>query len=95
MAYLQNNDPTRPDGCVFCAKVDTDDDAAEHVLYRGEYCFVTLNLFPYNNGHLMVVPYQHVGDLTLLEDPALDELMEITQGALRVPGLASSPLGWT
>lgn len=94
MAYLQDNDPTRHDGCVFCAKVSAADDAAEHVLYRGEYCFVTLNLFPYNNGHLMVVPNRHVGDLTLLEDPVLDELMEITRGALRVLRAAYHPEGF-
>ena len=94
MAYLQNNDPTQHNGCVFCAKVDGTDDAAEHVLYRGEHCFVTLNLFPYNNGHLMVVPYKHVGDLALLEAATLDELMAITQGALRVLRAAYHPEGF-
>jgi len=94
MAYLQNNDPTQHNGCVFCAKVDGTDDAAEHVLYRGERCFVTLNLFPYNNGHLMVVPYKHVGDLALLEAATLDELMAITQGTLRVLQAAYHPEGF-
>ena len=76
----------KPDECVFCAKPREDDDEASYVLHRGEACFVILNAYPYNNGHAMVAPYEHVGSLEDLDEPALLELMTLTQrllGALR------------
>ena len=49
------------------------------VLCQGSHCYVILNLYPYNNGHLMVVPYKHVDTLTGLEPRELHELAELTQ----------------
>lgn len=51
--------PTHP-SCIFCAFPAENNDAARLILLRGETCFVILNAYPYNNGHLMVVPYRHV-----------------------------------
>ena len=48
--------------CVFCSAQQTTDADALIVL-RGSACFVILNLFPYNNGHLMVVPNRHIATL--------------------------------
>ena len=93
MTYLTQS--TAGDGeCIFCAKVKGTDDAANHVLYRGEHCFVTLNLFPYNNGHLMVVPYRHIPALEDLDEDELSELMRVTQQALRVLKAAFNPQGF-
>ena len=94
MAYLKGDLPPTTNGCVFCAKATTDDDTTEHILYRGEYCFVALNRYPYNNGHLMVIPYRHVGDLSELAPDERDEMMAITQGALRVLRAAYNPEGF-
>ncbi|MFH1008045.1 MAG: HIT domain-containing protein, partial [Candidatus Latescibacterota bacterium] len=47
------------------------------ILYRGETCFVMLNLFPYNNGHLLIIPYRHTADLNALSDEAKRELMDL------------------
>lgn len=68
----------RPQGCVFCEAL-TDGDESSLVLFRGNTCYVTLNLYPYNNGHLMIVPSRHVASLadTSLEERA--ELMELTR----------------
>ena len=56
---------TAPPGCVFCtADTGTDPGQAALVVHRGATCFVILNLFPYNNGHLLVVPRLHVDSLT-------------------------------
>jgi len=93
MAYLKRDD-SNPDACIFCAKVDSSDDAAHHVLYRAKHCFVTLNLYPYNNGHLMVVPYRHVPTLQELDDPELADLMIVTQQALRILHQAYNPQGY-
>jgi len=48
--------------CVFCAKLDADDEA-EYVLRRGDTCYVGLNVFPYNSGHILVVPNEHVASI--------------------------------
>ena len=67
-------------GCVFCTAPD-DEDAAPLMLFRGDTCFVILNLFPYNNGHLMVVPRRHIASLTAATSEELCEMMELTQRA--------------
>jgi ATP adenylyltransferase len=72
-------------GCIFCNKVTGDDDA-EQIVARSEYVYVTLNRYPYNNGHLMVVPYEHVDTQEALTTEALTDLMltiNRSLGALR------------
>lgn len=68
------------EGCVFCSAV-TDAESAPLVLFRGETCYVILNLFPYNNGHLMVVPRRHIASLVSASSEELCELMELTRRA--------------
>lgn len=58
-------------GCIFCSKPAAGDDIEHLILYRGETAYVIMNLFPYNTGHVMVVPFQHAADLTEL-DPAVN-----------------------
>jgi ATP adenylyltransferase len=67
-------------GCVFCEALASDE-AAPLVLFRGDTCFVILNLFPYNNGHLMVVPRRHIASLTAATSEELCEMMELAQRA--------------
>ncbi len=74
MPYLRGEVEKQP-GCVFCAKVDADDDV-EYVVARGAHVFVTLNTYPYNNGHLLIVPYAHVASV---EDLAPDALLDLMQ----------------
>ncbi len=96
MKYIRGEEP-RPDpapDCIFCDKLEADDDADAHILYRGETCFITLNLYPYNNGHLMIVPYQHTGDLTALPRPTLDELIFLTQRCVELLTRAYRPEGF-
>ena len=59
-----------PVGCIFCDKIKENKDAENFILYRGEKNFVIMNLFPYNPGHLMIVPYRHIGKL---EDMTAEE----------------------
>jgi ATP adenylyltransferase len=76
----------KPDECIFCAKPAVGDDETTYIVHRGEHCFVMLNAFPYNNGHLMVSPYRHVPSIEELDDGVLLELMKLAQrslGALR------------
>lgn len=77
-------------GCVFC-RASTEDDPL--VLHRGRAAFVILNLYPYNNGHLMVVPVRHASSLTELPAEELTELMALTRDAERVLTEAYAPHG--
>ena len=67
-------------GCVFCHAL-SDSQAAPLIVHRGKTCFVILNLFPYNNGHLMVIPNRHIASLALATPDELTELMELTRAA--------------
>ncbi len=69
-----------PRDCIFCAAL-APDHPSSLVLFRGATCFVILNLYPYNNGHLMVVPNRHVGTLAAATGDELVELMELTRTA--------------
>lgn len=91
MPYLTEE---KPNGCVFCRKVTGTDDRAEHVLIRGEHGFVTLNLYPYNNGHLLVLPYAHVPSLEDLPIETLTELMLLVNRSLTILRFALHPHGF-
>jgi ATP adenylyltransferase len=68
------------DGCIFCTALARGADEPL-LLFRGRTCFVILNLYPYNNGHLMVVPNRHVATLADTEPGELAELMALTRHA--------------
>ena len=59
--YLTQSD--KSPGCIFCDKSAGNEDENNLIVYRGAKCFVLLNLYPYNNGHLMIAPYDHVATL--------------------------------
>jgi len=92
MPYLRGEDK-RPDGCIFCHKLQCSDDQ-EHILYRGESCYVTLNRYPYSNGHLMVIPYVHVPSLEDLDVLTLTEMMRIVNHSLAALREAYAPHGF-
>jgi ATP adenylyltransferase len=66
------------EGCVFCHAPHLSD-RESLIVHSGATAYVVLNLYPYNNGHLMVVPYRHVATLAALESPELHELALLTQ----------------
>ena len=68
----------QPD-CIFCDAAARKDDHNTLVAYRGAKAFVILNRFPYTSGHVMVVPYAHVAELSLCEPAALSEMMQLAQ----------------
>lgn len=73
MEYIQaNKDEPEDAGCVLCRIRDGEE--SERVLARSDLGFVVLNKFPYNPGHVMVVPNRHVGDLVELADDELQDL---------------------
>ena len=90
MPYLLDEERKRKDhACVFCIKgrggaADADYDRREYVVARSEHVFVVLNLYPYNTGHLLVIPYEHVRSPEDLPAEALTDLMLTTNTALAV-----------
>lgn len=73
MEYIMN---INKKGCVFCEKLKQSDKRA-FVVKRYKKCFSMLNIYPYNNGHLMVAPNRHVSRLDLLTDDELLELIKL------------------
>jgi ATP adenylyltransferase len=76
MAYIEGT-PT-DSTCIFCDYLKEEDGPENLILYRGNHAFVILNRFPYTNGHMMVVPYQHASSLEMLDRDTLTELMLLT-----------------
>ncbi|MHB1389896.1 MAG: HIT family protein [Thermoleophilia bacterium] len=70
--------------CLFCRVAAEKDDEKNLVLFRGEHAFVIMNLYPYNPGHLMVAPYEHVSELELLAPAVANEIMALTQKCVTV-----------
>ena len=81
-----------PDACVFCTAPTTDDGRAL-VVHDGATCYVILNLFPYNGGHLMVVPRRHVATLGGLLDDELVDVARTTRLAEAALAEAYQPQG--
>ena len=82
-----------PDSCPFC-RAHLLDDVAGLIVARGVSAYVVLNLYPYNPGHLLVVPYRHVADYTDLTAPETLDVAELTQTAMRVIRSVSAPHGF-
>jgi ATP adenylyltransferase len=82
------------EGCIFCDKIAENDDKGNYILHRGERCYVILNLYPYNNGHLMVSPYRHVPSVEQLEEDELTEMMLLVNRSLKALRRAMRPDGF-
>lgn len=83
------------DECIFCEAAKNDVDDPENLLVRkGESTFTLLNLYPYNNGHLMTVPFRHIGDLDDLSNQEGSEIFRELQLARRALLDISQPQGF-
>lgn len=71
-------------GCIFCLNSKRNKDHEKLIVYRGEYAFVMMNRFPYNNGHLMVAPYRHCTELELLNPLESNELFDLLRQSIKV-----------
>jgi ATP adenylyltransferase len=67
--------------CIFCEAAASTEDAQNLVVYRGQFCFVILNRYPYTSGHLMIAPYRHVSRLTAVDEATTAEMMRFVRGA--------------
>ena len=91
MEYIKKVDEP---GCVFCAKPQQKDDAANLILHRGEHSFIIMNCYPYNSGHLMVAPYRHVASLEELSDEERNEQFALVSRSIAVLKEVMKPDGF-
>jgi ATP adenylyltransferase len=79
IAYIRAPKPEPPDAAVFKQIAESSEDEANYVIVRERTCFAVLNRYPYNGGHLLVVPYKESPDLNGLTDEELADLFKLTR----------------
>lgn len=80
--------------CLFCSILRKSDDSKNLIAWRGQRCCVVLNRFPYNSGHLLIVPYKHTKDFSKLTDNELKEIMIVTRRCINALKKISKPEGF-
>lgn len=84
----------KDDGCIFCDKPQNGDDREMLILHRGEFSFVLMNLYPYNNSHLMIAPYEHVDDPLQISSETKSEIMALTDQSMTIIKKLMNPDGF-
>ncbi len=81
--------------CIFCDSANENlSDENSLKVFEGKLCFVMMNLYPYNSGHIMIIPKKHASNLNLLGNDELHEIMEITQLSIKVLDSTIKPHGY-
>jgi len=81
-------------GCIFC-NLGKQNPAKENlVIFKGKLAFVVMNKYPYNNGHLMVIPYNHTDDITNLTQEERNELIDLTNKSVIILKELLEPQGF-
>ncbi len=95
LAYVQGERPSTQagEGCPFCA-APAKADAEGLVVHRGRHCYVVMNLFPYNPGHVLVCPYRHVSLYVDLTEEETLEFTRLTKQAITALKGSSGPHGF-
>ena len=91
MEYVRS---PKEDGCVFCKKNISDQDRHNFVLFRGIDSFVLMNLYPYNNAHLLIAPYEHVDTTLELSPQVSNEMMYLANESMRIIKTAMNAEGF-
>jgi len=92
--YRYIADASKDDRCIFCDAASANDDRATLIVFRGTRNFIILNRFPYTSGHVMVVPFDHVADLSKADPAALSEMMQLAQRVQVALEIAYHPQGY-
>ncbi|HYM21332.1 MAG TPA: HIT domain-containing protein [Candidatus Kapabacteria bacterium] len=85
---------TKEDGCIFCDALASKNDKENLVVYRSREAFVIMNLYPYNSGHMMVVPNRHTAEFSSLTSSESSECLILLQTAERALTELSAPHGF-
>ena len=91
MEYIQAK---KPEGCILCEVYQQNKDQANYILYRGELNYVILNSYPYNPGHLMIVPFRHVASPEELTAEELNEHGDIIKRYIGILRRILGPAGF-
>ena len=82
--YITGSGSAKSGGCVFCDILNNPaSDEENFILHRAEFNFVILNIYPYGTGHLMILPFAHLGNLGDADKNTTDEMMDLTKQATR------------
>lgn len=85
---------TEPEECIFCSKAASNKDRENYLILRGKTSFAMLNLYPYNNGHILIAPYRHTGDpLSLTPEESL-EIFDILKIYIKIINEKMRPEGF-
>jgi ATP adenylyltransferase len=95
IAYIRGERPAKEagEGCPFCV-APTREDGAGLIVRRGTHCYVVMNLFPYNPGHILICPYRHVSLYVDLTEEETLEFTSLTKAGLAALQAASQPAGF-
>ena len=92
--YITKSGAAKTSGCVFCDILNNSaSDEENFIVSRAEFNFVILNIYPYTSGHLMVVPYKHLANVSDGSPEETNEMMELTKRAQSVIAEAYKPDG--
>jgi ATP adenylyltransferase len=97
--YIKGTGAEQPQGdapaCIFCALRDDEaNDERNYVVHRARCNFIVLNLYPYTNGHLLIIPYEHAAELAAVSKAATDEMMDLAKQAQGILRAAYRPHGF-
>ncbi len=93
LAYIKRSEPTEA-GCIFCTLPREGRDREHRILYQGPRAFAMLNTFPYNSGHLMIIPRRHLADPADLDAAETLELWHLTAATMQALRDAYHPEGF-
>ena len=96
MEYLAGENRPLPDNdvpCPFC-RIPTLKDAEGLIVARGTHCYVVMNLYPYNSGHVLICAYRHVADLTDLDEAERNEILQMSAHTMKVLRKVSGAQGF-
>jgi ATP adenylyltransferase len=82
------------DVCLFCAAAKEKNDSRNLILLRRPFCFVMMNLYPYNSGHVMIVPYTHTPEFSRLSQKEYADIMEATSLVIKALDTTVEPHGF-
>ncbi len=94
LSYIKDAASRKEEGCVFCSLASEEPSAENLVLYRGRLSYIVMNRYPYNSGHLMVIPYKHTSTVEELDGETLKEMMLLVKASVKALRKVYNPHGF-
>ena len=94
MEYIKREIANESESCFLCDKPNSEDSEKNLILLKGKLTFVVMNLYPYNNSHLMICPYRHISDFTALYKEERSESQEVISGCIKILTKHMKPEGF-